>query len=394
MGCRNLLFLLNNFLDGGTETVAITYINYIARHTPHKVTLAIALDTYEQEVFLDRLDSSVRVVHLVSNRLLTYRRWRNHYKKKNFLIDTLDEIFLNPVRRLLLKYRIGKLAREHDVVIDFDSRHGAFLSKNWGRKVIAFFHFSLDKHLSSDRRRKRFVKKMSVYDKLVLVCNGMYDEAVNLCPEMRDKLVRIYNPVDMDALLAKAVEPVAETLQPLLRKRFVLAVERLEENQKDVSSLIRAFCQLKQKQLNGGVEALYVIGEGASRPLLEALIEELGAGDFVKLLGFVVNPQPFIRSADFIVHGAKYEGFGLVLLEALMQGKVVVSSDCPVGPREILDNGNAGLLVPVGDVDAMANAMAGVIAHPDEAQKLILNSREHINSFLPEASVSALEQLF
>ena len=394
MESRKLLFLLNNFLDGGTETVAITYINNIARCTPHHVTLAIALNTNEQEVFLDRIDSRVRVVHLVNNRVLTFRRRRNHYKKKSFLIDTFDEVFLNPVRRFLLSQRIGKLAVEHDVVIDFDCRHGAFLKKSWGKRVIAFFHFSLDRHLASERRRKRFVSKMSVYDKLVLVCNGMYDEALKMCPEMADKLVRIYNPVDLDALLAKAGEPVGEALLPLFDKKFVLAVERLEENQKDVSTLIRAFCRLKQEKRNGAVEALYIIGEGASRSQLEALIAELGAQPFVKLLGFIANPQPFISKASFLVHSAKYEGFGLVLLEALMQRKVVVASDCPVGPREILNGGKAGFLVPVGDVAAMADTMAWVIAHQAEAEKRVSDSKEHIASFLPEASISALEQLF
>lgn len=95
-----------------------------------------------------------------------------------------------------------------------------------------------------------------------------------------------------------------------------------------------------------------------------------------------------------MVHGAKYEGFGLVLLEALMQGKVVVSSDCPVGPREILNDGKAGFLVPVGDVDAMADAMALVAAGNKEAELRVANSREHIAAFLPEASIKALEQLF
>lgn len=394
MGSKRLLFLLNNFLDGGTETVAITYLNNIVQNTSHTVTLAIALNTNEQEVFLDRLDSRIKVVHLINNNLLTYRRRRNHYSKKNFFVDTLDEIFLNPVRRVLLTQRINALAKNHDVVIDFDCRHGAFLKKYQNKKVIAFFHFSLDKHLSTERRKQRFITKMSVYDHLVLVCNGMYDEALRMCPEMKDKFVRIYNPVDIDALSEKASEPVSVALQPLLEKNYIVAIERLEENQKDISTLIKAFCQLKENKRNGGVESLYVIGEGASRNMLEELINRLGAADYVKLLGFITNPQPFIRNASFVVHGAKYEGFGLVLLEALMQGKVVVSSDCPVGPREILNEGKAGFLVPVGDIDAMENAMAEVAANIKEAENRVINSKEHIASFLPKASIAALERLF
>lgn len=394
MDGKRLLFLLNNFLDGGTETVAITYLNNIVRTTRHSVTLAIAINTNEQEVFLDRLDPRINVVHLINNKVLTYRRRRNHYNKKNFFFDTFDEIFLNPVRRVLQTCRINRLAKEHDVVVDFDCRHGAFLKKHPNIKNIAFFHFSLDKHLATPRRKNRFISKMSVYDKLVLVCNGMYDEALEMCPEMKHKFVRIYNPVDLDALLEKAAEPVSPALLSLLERKYILAVERLEENQKDISTLIRAFCKLKQEKRNADIEALYIVGEGASRAQLEALIEKQGASQFVKLLGFITNPQPFIRNAAFMVHGAKYEGFGLVLLEALMQGKVVVSSDCPVGPREILNDGKAGFLVPVGDVDAMADAMALVAAGNKEAELRVANSREHIAAFLPEASIKALEQLF
>ena len=104
-------------------------------------------------------------------------------------------------------------------------------------------------------------------------------------------------------------------------------------------------------------ENLVLVGDGASRPQLEALAQSLGIADRVTFAGFQSNPYAWIRRARLMAFSSKMEGLPNVLLEGLAVGQVVVSTDCPTGPREILDDGRAGLLVPVGDVDGLAEAM-------------------------------------
>ncbi len=90
---------------------------------------------------------------------------------------------------------------------------------------------------------------------------------------------------------------------------------------------------------------------------MEAQIRTLELEGFVDLAGFVEDTAPVYAHADLFVLSSDHEGFGNVIVEALEQGVPVVSTDCPFGPREILEDGKYGALVPVGDVGALAQAM-------------------------------------
>ena len=87
------------------------------------------------------------------------------------------------------------------------------------------------------------------------------------------------------------------------------------------------------------------------------LAEQLGIAEHVDLPGFRVNPFAYMSKARLMVHSSKYEGFPNVLVQAMACGTPVVSTDCDHGPREILEGGKWGRLVPVGDAEAMAEAI-------------------------------------
>ncbi len=140
---------------------------------------------------------------------------------------------------------------------------------------------------------------------------------------------------------------------------FILGVGELS-TRKDFATLIRAFALLR-KQFRC---RLIILGKGKQREMLEALARELRVENEVDLPGFVDNPYPWMKQADLFVLSSRWEGFGNVLAEALATGTPVVSTDCPSGPAEILDNGRYGPLVPVGDHAAMARAMQQVLLHP------------------------------
>ena len=145
----------------------------------------------------------------------------------------------------------------------------------------------------------------------------------------------------------------------------IIAVGTLKA-QKRFDRLIEAFARL-----TGNDARLLILGEGEERPTLEALAEKLGVLGRIDMPGFVCDPTPMFRKADLFVLSSDYEGFGNVVVEALEQGVPVVSTDCPSGPREILEDGKYGTLVPVGDVDALAHAMQEALSrtHDHEALK-------------------------
>ena len=145
----------------------------------------------------------------------------------------------------------------------------------------------------------------------------------------------------------------------------ILGAGRLSR-QKDFPTLIRAFAKLRAER----PAKLVIIGEGNDRVDLEKLVAALGLGEDVSLPGFKPNPFAFMKAADLFVMSSVHEGFGNVLVEALAAGCPVVSTDCPAGPAEILDNGRFGRLVPVGDSDALAVAMGATLDAPPSSDRL------------------------
>lgn len=131
--------------------------------------------------------------------------------------------------------------------------------------------------------------------------------------------------------------------------------------QKNHSLLLRAFAQLKRTN-----SALMFVGTGAGEADLRALADELGLTSQVIFAGFHPDPTPFYQTADLFVLSSDYEGFGNVIVEALGCGTPVISTDCPSGPAEILENGKYGCLVPVGDAQALADAMQQALTTPHD----------------------------
>jgi glycosyltransferase involved in cell wall biosynthesis len=135
---------------------------------------------------------------------------------------------------------------------------------------------------------------------------------------------------------------------------------------KDFETLLRAFARLRRLHPC----RLMILGEGRRRARLETLAHALGIEGDVALPGFVTNPYPYMARCALLALSSTCEGSPVVLLEALALGRPVVATDCPSGPRETLQEGALGALVPVGDERALAVAMARTLAHPPDRERL------------------------
>jgi glycosyltransferase involved in cell wall biosynthesis len=113
-----------------------------------------------------------------------------------------------------------------------------------------------------------------------------------------------------------------------------------------------------------------LLGEGKERPYLEALVQELGLAKNVALPGFVANPYAYMARAGVFVLSSLYEGLPTVLIEAMAGGTRVVSTDCESGPAEILENGQYGKLVPVGDIKGISEAIISTLEKPCDSEAL------------------------
>ena len=196
-------------------------------------------------------------------------------------------------------------------------------------------------------------------DKIVAVSNETADDFAASTGINRDAITTIYNPVIADDLFKKAKESITHPWFAQGEPPVILGMGRLTK-QKDFATLIRSF-SLVVKKLPA---RLMILGEGGERTNLEKLVRELGLTDDVALPGFVSNPFPYLQRARAFALSSRWEGLGNVLIEALALGVPVVSTACQSGPREILADGKYGELVPVGDSNALADAISSALKKP------------------------------
>lgn len=189
----------------------------------------------------------------------------------------------------------------------------------------------------------------------------------------------IANPIVSERLIAAASEPLDDPWCSGEGPPLILAAGSLEPR-KDFATLIRAFARVRKRR----DARLVILGRGAEQDRLTALAAELGVGAAVRFPGFDPNPYRWMARATVFALSSRHEGSGAVLVEALACGTPVVATDCPSGPSEILDNGRFGPLVPVGDPDALAEAIAAMLADPTSSALM----QEAIEPFRIERSAA------
>jgi len=199
---------------------------------------------------------------------------------------------------------------------------------------------------------------------IVAISSGMADTLARVARLPRDSITVIYNPVVSDSLFQKslmAVEPAPSCRESSL----ILSVGRLHPS-KGFLDVLEAFASLRKKR----DLQLVILGEGPQRAELEARIRDLGLENNVYLAGAVDNPYAWMARSQLFVLASQFEGLSNVIIEALACGCPVVSTDCPTGPREILEDGQFGELVPMHDPKALARAMERTLDEPLAAETL------------------------
>jgi glycosyltransferase involved in cell wall biosynthesis len=175
----------------------------------------------------------------------------------------------------------------------------------------------------------------------------------------------ILNPVDADGIAELAAAPLSHPWLTQKTAPVIVSVGRLVRA-KNYNLLLQAFALLPAR-----LEArLMICGDGGQHERLVALAARLGVASRVELLGHQPNPFRYVAAADLFVCSSVFEGANNALIEAIALGVPSVSTDCPSGARDILDNGQLGPLVPVDDAQALADAMQSVLDAPLPAERL------------------------
>ncbi len=200
-------------------------------------------------------------------------------------------------------------------------------------------------------------------DRFIACSKGVARDLEQTFPLLKNRIHTVYEPVLDDSFVERFAQPAqhrwlreassnASDSDREARPPVLVNAARLVP-MKDQATLIKAFARLRKRRR----ARLIIFGEGRLRGELEQLIAELGLERDIDLPGFYANVFPEISAASLFVLSSQFEGLSKALIEALACGTPAVSTDCPSGPAEVLDNGRYGRLVPVGDVSALASAM-------------------------------------
>lgn len=332
---RRLAFLLPDLTGGGAERVALTLIgDFIDRG--YQVDLLLMRRSGD---LLDVVPPSVRIVDLrapkVRDVLWPLVRYLRTERPDGLQVMMWPLTVVGVLGHRLARSKARLVLSDHTTL----SRHNAHLGRIATRAMRASIRLCYP-----------------LADARVIVSERSADDLAALSGLPRSSIEVVYNPV-----VALPADDAAPPDWGSGARILTVGNLKLEKNHE---LLIRAFARLAADR----PASLVIVGEGDRRAGLEQLARDLDVAERVRLPGYLVNPWGYYRSADLFVLSSDYEGFGLVLVEALRCGLRVVSTDCEAGPREILADGRYGTLVPPGDADALATAMLTALDAPVDAQ--------------------------
>lgn len=253
-----------------------------------------------------------------------------------------------------------KLSRHNCRLVLSEHNHLSRQYAGWGRL-----------HALSLRASLSFAHRTA--DSSVAVSQGVASDVEALAYLRKGTVRAIRNPIAVSQTTSDDLSK-AETLWAAPKGTRILTVGTLKR-QKNHDLLLRAFARLNRSD-----KTLMFVGEGPEHTRIEKLARELGVRGQVRLAGFQHKTAAFYHSADLFALSSNYEGMPNVLGEALASGTNIVSTDCPSGPREILEDGKYGKLTPVGDVAALHHAIETALAEPLPASLLVGRAR----MFTPE----------
>jgi glycosyltransferase involved in cell wall biosynthesis len=359
----DIAIFLTDVGGGGAERVMVNLANGFVEQG-HSVDMVLVQKRGE---YLAQLDPKIQLIDFNQRRLLASLPRLVRYLKQNRprnLVSALEDTNI-------LSICAAQLA-------------------GVGTKTVVTVH----NHISSEAKNEpRLRRKIVPYllrwfyphaNHIVAVSKGVAVDLARWAKVEPDKIQVIYNPIITATLRSKQLGQVDHSWLNQEQVPVILGIGRLHP-QKDFPTLIRAFKHVREQRL----AKLIILGEGNERESLEQLIKNLHLENDVQLIGFVENPQAYLRKASLCVLSSAWEGFGNILVESMLAGTPVVSTNCESGPSEILEDGLYGKLIPVGNLQAMAAAILDTLEEPLPEDFL----QQRANDFSLENALSQYQKL-
>jgi len=370
---KRLMMVIHSLRGGGSERVLINLLKGLDRKEFY-VTLVL----YERE-FDFPLPNNVEI------KILDIHTGRNIFKiAKSFILKIIR---LAQLMRQCKPNVIFSLLSSTNVTVIL----ARLLSRT---KCIVFV--SEHTHPSSNLKNEVYggiTKSLMTLlypkaDKIIAVSEGIKEDLIKSFHVPEEKITIIYNPVDINEIGMLSQE---EADHPWFQDKLpiIVSVGRLTR-QKGYPYLIKAFSIVRESLPC----RLFIIGEGEDKEKLIQMAKESIYAKDIEFIGFQKNPFKYMAKSSIFVMSSLYEGFGNVLVEAMALGLPVVSTDCPSGPSEIIDNKKNGLLVPVKNEKALAKAILDILKNDTLRNDFRREAKIRAQSFALNKMVEKYRSIF
>ncbi len=339
---KNIVIIIDSLVGGGAETINAKLGKYFIdkRYKVHLI--------YIKNIIKIEIDERINLITL-------------NYKKKKSILN--NRYYANKLKDILLILEkenkklnliIGSLGLSHKLMNIIDKEFNFYYTLH-GTTTIA--------KLKNKSIIRKYIKKIELektYHNKNIICvsNGIKNDILTL--KIKPKSIQtIYNPFDFHDICLKAKEK--QNLN--IKGDYIIHVGRFAKVKRH-DILVKAFFLLKNKNIK-----LLLVGEGEEEVNIKELVKKLKIEERVIFSGFQKNPYPLIKNAKALILSSENEGFGNVLVESLILATPVISTDAPIGPREILENILPESLVQINNDRALAKAIQRVLQLPFNLRK-------------------------
>lgn len=355
---------------GGAERVLLELLRHLDRE---KYRLSIVM-TRMDGVLVSEIPPDVKII----DRSDLYKSSRYFLKRvwglaKIIKVEKADLVisFLTGANRSLMRCRY--LVDDNVKFILREGNNPTHIKKS---------AYSIKEKILSEREVKFFYPKA---DRIIAASNGIVTSFVEKWGIEPDKFRVIHNMVDLKKV--GKTNKIENFFQP--DKKYIIAAGRLVK-QKGYGDMIRAF----SKVIKQVPSKLIILGDGPERDNIEKMIKKLSLENDVYIPGFVKNPWEYMKASDVYISTSHYEGFHLTIAEAMACGIVPVATDCDYGPREIINDGKNGRLLPVGDIKGLSNAVVDLLNNDELREMMSSSAKNRAEAFDVKNIVQQYGQLF
>ena len=372
---KKILIRIGSLRHGGAEKVLLTFLKNIPAD---KYEIDLLLNLYSGK-YLSEIPKWINVLYLNKGEMITTNRPQDIIPKA---MRVIYQGLLKVFPKLLYHNKLKN--KKYDV--EFAAIHGfrdeILNSPIKSSKKIVWIHNDLSQVKGYNDEE---IRKFFGFDKIMVISEKIQNlfESLAENEKQKEKIVRIYNPLDTNEIINKAKEKAEKYVFDKSIPTFISVGTVFP--QKGFDRLLEAHKRLLDKGL---FHKLLIIGDGYDFENIKKLKSDLGLDKTATMLGFTSNPYPYFSQADFYILSSRYEGFPTVLFEAITLKKNIIATDVS-GVAEMLENGRLGLIVENSE-DGIYKGMKQALLHPESFKTYENNLRDYQMPFDLKNSVGSI----